>query len=274
MKIKLMIQNTIFKYTEDYVYSIIPLLNCEIKLYNHFDNNIIDKNYIYIFWVRLPDNLVITNETNNIYLFNTEQMCKKYENWSEKMNKISKKIKIIDFSNENLKYFNKSFSTYFLPYQVNYNELYNFKKNKDVCIISDNLISKRRKYIVDKLKEKNINVDIISGFGKQRDLKIFKYKIILNIGWSKCLKIFESIRCDRCVFNNIIVISETKFDTNTYHLKDHIIFEDYEKIPNRVIHTLKNYDKIYNNLFEHFDIQKIDNIIKTMSLPTVKHLMR
>ena len=94
MKIKLMIQNTIFKYTEDYVYSIIPLLNCEIKLYNHFDNNIIDKNYIYIFWVRLPDNLVITNETNNIYLFNTEQMCKKYENWSEKMNKISKKNRL------------------------------------------------------------------------------------------------------------------------------------------------------------------------------------
>ena len=143
-----------------------------------------------------------------------------------------------------------------MPYQVNYNEIYNFKKCKDVCIISDNAISKRRKYIVDKLAENNIKVDIITGFGKQRDLQLFNYKIILNIGWSECLKIFESIRCDRCVFNQMIVISDPKFDQHTYHLKDFIIFEEYEKIPNRVKYTLDNYNNIHQNIFENFDIKK------------------
>lgn len=271
--IVLMIEKDLFKYTEDYIYSIGPLLKCEIILYRYFNNNMIDKQKKYIFWVRIPSELKITNETNNIYIFNTEQMCKKYDNWCENMNNIHKQIKIIDFSKENLKYMDETYSYFFLPYQVNYSELHNFKKDKEICIISDNNISKRRKYIVEKLKQHNINVDIISGFGKQRDLQIFKYKIILNIGWTECCKIFESIRCDRCVYNKMIVISDTKDDQNSNYLKDFIIFEEYEKIPNRVINVLQNYDTIYKKLFENFDIQEIDNKIKKLSLSTVNHLL-
>ena len=102
-----MIEKSILKYTEDYVYSIKSLLNCEICFYNYnsFNNNDIDINKKYIFWVRLPTDLKITNKINNIYLFNTEQMCKKYENWCEKINKTPKQIKIIDFSRENFKIF-------------------------------------------------------------------------------------------------------------------------------------------------------------------------
>lgn len=199
-------------------------------------------------------------------------MCKKTENWCKIMNNIHKNIKIIDYSEENLKYMDKTYSSFFLPYQVNYSEIYNFKKDNNICIISDiNNISKRRKYIVEKLKQHNINVDIISGFGKERYLKIFKYKIILNIGWSECYKIFESIRCDRCVYNKMIVISDTKNYQSSHYLKDFIIFEEYEKIPNRVIHILQNYDTIYKNLFENFDIQEIDN--KKLSLSTINHLL-
>ena len=273
MSLILLIEPGIFKYSEDYIYSIKSLLNCEICFYRlPFDNNFIVNNKKYVFWLRLPKNLKISDTTNNIYLFNTEQMCKKYEKWAEQINKTPKQIKIIDFSIENLKYFN-NYSTYFLPYQVNYNEIFNLNKTKNICIISDNNISKRRKYILDKLAEKNINVDIISGFGKERDLKLFNYKIILNIGWSECAKIFESMRCDRCTFNKIIVISDTKNDQYNYHLKDFIIFEEYEKIPNRVINVLQNYDTIYKNLFENFDIQEIDNKIKKLSLSTVNHLL-
>ena len=199
-------------------------------------------------------------------------MCKKYDNWCEQINKTPTQIKIIDYSSENLKYFN-NYSTYFLPYQINYKEIYNLEKCKDVCIISDSAISKRRKYIVDKLTEHNINVDIISGFGKQRDLQLFNYKIILNIGWSECYKIFESIRCDRCIFNKMVVISDPKDNQYDYHLKDFIIFEEYEKIPYRVKHTLDNYDNIHQNLFENFDIQKIDKHIKNISISTVNEIL-
>lgn len=273
MSLILLMEPTIFKYSEDYIYSIKSLLNCEICFYRlPFDNNFIVNNKKYVFWLRLPKNLKISDTTNNIYLFNTEQMCKKYEKWAEQINKTPKQIKIIDFSIENLKYFN-NYSTYFLPYQVNYNEIFNLNKTKNICIISDNNISKRRKYILDKLAEKNINVDIISGFGKERDLKLFNYKIILNIGWSECAKIFESIRCDRCIFNKMIVISDPKNDQYNYHLKDFIIFEEYEKIPNRVKYTLDNYANIHENIFENFDIQKIDKRIKNMSISTVNQLL-
>lgn len=271
MNIVLMIEKDLFKYTEDYVYSIKPLLNCEIILYSHFNNKMIDKQKKYIFWVRIPSELKITNETNNIYIFNTEQMSKK--NNSENMNNIHKQIKIIDYSNENLKYLDKTYSSFFLPYQVNYSEIYNFDKDKDICIISDNNISKRRKYIVEKLKQHNINVDIISGFGKQRDLKLFKYKIILNIGWDENYKIFESVRCDRCVLNKMVIISDYKHNQETYHLKDFIIFEDYEKIPNRVKHTLDNYNNIHQNLFETFNLEKIDKLIKEMSVSTINEIL-
>lgn len=159
-----MIEQSVFEYTEDYIYSIQSLIKCEICFYKSFHH--IDLNTKYIFWVRLPSNLKITNETNNIYLFNTEQMSRKYDNLCENMNKIPKQIKIIDYSKENLKYFD-NYRTFFLPYQVNYNEIFNFKKSKDVCIISDSNMSKRRKYIVDKSREKNINVDVIQGFGKK-----------------------------------------------------------------------------------------------------------
>ena len=39
----LMIEKDLFKYTEDYIYSIGPLLKCEIILYRYFNNNMIDK---------------------------------------------------------------------------------------------------------------------------------------------------------------------------------------------------------------------------------------
>ena len=71
----------------------------------------------------------------------------------------------------------------------------------------------------------------------------------------------------------MIVISDTKDDQNSNYLKDFIIFEEYEKIPNRVISVLQNYDTIYKNLFENFDIQEIDNKIKKLSLSTVNHLL-
>ena len=79
MGIILMIEKTIFKYCDAYIDSIVPLLNCKIKLYNisEFNNRYINQNNKYIFWLRLPNNLKITDKTNNIYLFNTEQMSKK-----------------------------------------------------------------------------------------------------------------------------------------------------------------------------------------------------
>lgn len=74
-------------------------------------------------------------------------------------------------------------------------------------------------------------------------------------------------------FNQMIVISDTKFDQETYHLKNFIIFEEYEKIPDKVKNTLENYDDIHQKLFKNFDIEKLDKLIKDMSTTTVNELL-
>ena len=99
-----------------------------------------------------------------------------------------------------------------------------------------------RQKIINELQNKGINIDIISGWKKERDEKLFTYKILLNLCNEKDYKIFESLRCDRCIFNKMIVISDKKDDMYSYYLKDYIIFEDYNKIADKAIEVLNNYD--------------------------------
>ena len=108
-------------------------------------------------------------------------------------------------------------------------------------------------------------MDIITGFGKKRDDELFQYKIILNIGFFENYQIMETFRCDRCVYNKMIVVSDYKEDFNDYHLKDHIIFTEYDNIPDKVIDILQNYDKYYDKLFSNFDLNKLNNTLANSS---------
>lgn len=259
-----------FKYFEDYIYPIINIINAQLLLFDQYiDINFINKNN-YIFIQNIDNNFFnyIENNSNNIYLINTEQLS--VEKLNIQINTYPKNVIIIDYSNSNLKYYYTDYTKYFLPYQINYNEIFNYKKVNDVCLIGTiNNIPTNRQNIIDSLKEKNINVDIISGFGKDRDINLFRYKIILNIGYYQDnYKIMETIRCDRCVYNNMIVISDIKDDIDDYYLKDYVIFTDHSNIPDKVIEILNNYEEYYNKLFSKFNIEdiqfKLNNLSKTI----------
>ena len=56
---------------------------------------------------------------------------------------------------------------------------------------------------------KTVPIDIVAGWGQERDQELFKHKILVNIGLSHDRMIFEALRCYRCLFNKMIVISET-----------------------------------------------------------------
>jgi hypothetical protein len=181
-------------------------------------------------------------------------------------------INIIDYSYANFSYYNNfKNNKYVLPYQINYSEIYNTYKQKDICLIAD-CFPVNRQIIIDALKAKNIIVDIISGFGKKRDEELFKYKILLNISFQKDFNVFESIRCDRCVYNKMIVISDVKKNNETHHLKDYVIFEEYENIPDKVVDVIKNYDYYYDKLFKNFDIEQISYKINDISKELVEKL--
>jgi hypothetical protein len=258
-----------FKYFEDYISSILSVIKGQLFLFDYEVNISIDKNNNYIF-VQNIDNKFFECITkyNNIYLINTEQLS--VEKSQIEINKYPNSLNVIDYIESNLKFYKQYNLKYLLPYQINNEEIYNINKEKQICLIGtvDN-IPFNRQNIINILKEKNINIDIVSGFNKIRDAELFKYKIILNIGYypNNC-RVMETFRCDRCIYNKMIVISDMKDDIENYYLKDYVIFTEYNNIPDKVIEVINNYDEYYNKLFSNFDLkeiqEKLDNLSKNV----------
>lgn len=250
-----------FRYFEDYIHSIKKIINAQLLLFEHDINITFESKNNYIFMQTIHGKFLkyIEDTTNhNIFVINTEQLSD--ENRKNNINKYPKQLQIIDYINSNIKYYDSRFKTYVLPYHINKFEILDTCKEKSVCLIGsiDN-IPVNRQTIINQLHKQHIHVDIVTGFGKKRDAELFKYKIILNIGYtSNNCKIMETFRCDRCVYNKMIVISDLKEDMDDYHLKDHVVFTDYIDIPDTVIKILDNYDEYYNKLFSNLDLDEIN----------------
>ena len=265
---------------EDYINSIIVKINGQLIIFtkNNLTIEFVNNNN-YIFLQNIPQDLFneIKNNSNNIYIINTEQLS--VENYRNNLiNNINEKINLIDYNYSNFNYYHliNFKKKYFLPYQINLEEIVDKKKIKNVCLIGDyftHYIPPYRQNIIDQLKKKNIDVDIIEGFGKVRDEKLFTYKIILNISYYENYSIFESIRCDRCVFNKIIVVSNLKENYDEYYLKDNIIFEKYENIPDKVEEILNNYLYYYDKLFNNLDLENISSTLSDQSKELIETLL-
>jgi len=202
-EIYILCEDSIYKYAEDYILSFKPLYT-GIILYkiNGINMPIINPKYIYIFVQTIPDSYI---NNINIYLLNIEQLSRPF--YLDYIVNMSKRVKTIDYSRANMLYYD---CNKFLPYQVNYAEVYNYPKTRDICILAYSPCSTRRANIVNEFRGRGQEIDVITGWKKERDEKLFTYKILINIGHSDEYRIFESIRCDRCIHNQMIVISEKK----------------------------------------------------------------
>lgn len=120
--------------------------------------------------------------------------------------------------NANINVLNKIY----LPYICNNNELcelieLNRTTNKifDFGIIkaAGGDVTDRRQAIINYLKQHNISVNIIGGWGKDRDVELAKCKVILNIhGFFQIpSNIFEHIRCDRLLEAGFTILSESSY---------------------------------------------------------------
>jgi hypothetical protein len=256
--------NTV-KFFIDYINSIIINYN-DIVLISNFNkllliiNNINNKinNDIIIFMQSIP-NIDISNIINNIYILNTEQLTREGE-----LNRIqcyiANNIKIIDYSKSNiycLKSKNINNNILYIPYLVNYNEIYNYDKIYDIAYIG-HFIDERnyRMNIINSLNKSNIKTNEIKGFDIERDNLLFKYKILLNIHYNEEYNIFEQMRCNRCIFNKVIVITQKSIDID-FELKEYIIECEYNNLVATTISVINNYTYYYNKLFANFDIDKI-----------------
>lgn len=197
----------------------------------------------------------ITTQTN-VYILNVEQLSIQ-SNTDNIMNNIPANIKLIDYSFSNIEYLKQlNRSYYYLPYQVNDSEIFDYPKIHDVVTIGWE--SQKRLNIRTQLLEKNIQVNHINGlFDGERDELLFKHKILVNVHFKEEYKVFEEMRCNRCIFNRMIVITEKSIYNENNRLKKHMIECEYSEIPDMVEKVLGSYDYYYNKLFAGFDLQEI-----------------
>ena len=152
-----------------------------------------------------------------------------------------KQYPIYDYSKSNIRILNKNGFTncIHLPYKCVSDELDFLMKSKttpkeydfgfiydwssigstknSVCIALP-----RRKKVIDFLINNGFTVNIIAGYGEDRDVELGKCDIILNVHGQinsnpnpfpdECSNIFEHIRCDRLLKAGYNILSETSYD--------------------------------------------------------------
>ncbi len=263
-------------YFEDYINTFHHIFHVEILLYHdpnmiHIDEGDGEKRKrLLIFLQSIPPNIYeqYAGSRYHIALLNTEQLSR--TSWNKR---IPHGVIHIDYSEANLLCLEKSGcghgSRIYLPYQLHHREIrqyYQPKKSRDVCIIYPHTSERRHKVIRD-LKERGVNVDIISGFGHSRDVELFQYKILINLHFSEEYKIFEELRCCRAIFHQMIVISESSLYDDLHLLRKHFISVPYECVANKVVDVLANYELYHSHLFHLFETHFLpiyeDTLIQT-----------
>ena len=261
----------ILRFISEYANSImtdleLKLLVVDIETYQYNDED------IYIFVQKIPDKLLL-NSQNNIFLLNIEQ-CTRENYKTYTANLLSKNIKIIDYSLENVKKCDDNKNIYYLPYQYTNKEINKLKnfilmsdKKYDVAFIGH--LSPKREKIFNELKERGIKIlNVNNKWGDTRDLEVSSAKVLLNIHFADDYDIYEVLRCDRFILSSMMVISEKSIDNDSLDINELVIFENYDNLVDKVVDVIKNYNLYYKNFIQKYD-QKINNIKEERS----KHLI-
>jgi len=245
-------------------------INVEIINYSKNKNIEYNDNNIYIYFGLAYTNFHFINK-NNVFIINLEQLSinglHSQYNFLQSLIDFSKKysnIKIFDYSLANIKILeNYGIVSNYLPYQVNKNEIYNYKKIFDYVLCCS--FNERKNYIYNSLT-KYFNNHIFIGkpckYGKDRDDILFSSKVLVNIHHRENdYTILEEIRIIRCILNKVIVISEKSDNHELFPLSKYIIFSKYEDIIETTINVLHNYNIFYEQIFKDFNIEYIDSLL-------------
>ena len=211
--------------------------------FNYCDNNPSTKNIV--LGAHLLNDNLIEDIPENTIIFNTEQIESITENWKKKILKLARKNIIFwDYSQYNLDYLSKTINIkgklFQIGYQKELNRInHNIDKNIDVLFYGS--INTRREHIINKLKDRKINVKTLFGvYGKERDDLIAKSKLILNMHMYDS-KIFEIVRVFYLLSNSIPVLTEVGSDTKFNNdFLDLICKSTYENIEKNIIYLLEN----------------------------------
>jgi len=208
---------------------------------------------VFIFMEYIPPqflNAILDGTYKYVYLINTEQSTRAI--WILKMRCYLKtNINLVDYDQYQTNVIQTVTDNHvlYLPYQIVPEEVeylsHLLKKKKkiyDVAFCSTNG-SPRRLKIFEQLEKRGISLTNVVGWGKSRDKKIAKAKILVNIHYAEDYRIFEHMRCDRWILSGLLVVSEDSASDMLNDCKDLFIIEKYDNIVNKILEILSNYDK-------------------------------
>jgi hypothetical protein len=268
----LILSNDLIKIIIEYCISLHKKIkDSKIIYFPNDELNTINTNDKYIFfglhYVKYP----IINKPN-IYYINLEQLTmngkfSQYNMLDPLLNIIRKnnEINICDYSQANISILkNYNFNSLYLPYQVNYDEIFNYEKIYNFAVCCS--LNTRIQFIYNQICLKYDNCNSIGNpikWGIERDNILFKTKVLANIHHREFdYNILEEIRITRCILNKVIVISEYSLEYEKYPLSKYIIFIDYDNLVDKIQDIINNYDIYYNKIYNDFDLNKLDDELK------------
>lgn len=169
---------------------------------------------------------------------------------------------------------NKNKKDYVLPYIVNPNELIQYCKTKEICLIIDDYSlqdenqKKKINDILYELKEKKINVKCIHLNCEEQEVEeLYTYKLLIVVD-----SLFHKLKYLHYIFNNCILFIDEKYEKDKYFQKQ-CMFYNLSNLKSKIIHSLKNYDILMKNIYHDFCIEDIkihiqnnkENILKRIN---------
>jgi hypothetical protein len=239
-----------FQSYEDYINTFLEQLNIKLRIVDNLDKvdyNITDT---YYFLARLPQCIFFNRSIKAIYI-NMEQLSRNcHLVYCQTINSFN--IPIINYNEGNCyllpgshllrlqlqssPYDSSTVTPFFIPSQKLY----------DVAFVGS--ICSRRMEIITKIRNNGYKVNIVTGWKEERDKEILKAKVLLNIHYAEDYNIYESLRCDRFLFSDTIVVTEKSYLQESLDINDLLIVSDYSNLASKVTDVLENYTTYMKDL--------------------------
>ena len=95
--------------------------------------------------------------------------------------------------------------------------------------------------MLKRLADAGLEVVVLQAFGSDRDdFLLSRCAILLNVHYAEDYRIFEELRCNRCLYSGILVVSETSEMDETHPLKPFIHFADLDQLPAKTLEVVGN----------------------------------
>jgi hypothetical protein len=194
---------------------------------------------------KIPADTIIIN-TEQIYLDDQKQ------NWPSDIYEWARKFETWDYSDKNIEKFQMEGISGVKKLQIGYqHELRRIPKNayQDIDVLFYGSTNERRLAIINQLKERGLNVEVLFGvYGDERDKIISRSKVILNCH-NYSSQIFEIVRCFYLMTNSKAIVTEVNVGTSIDAIyRDGLCMAPYESLVDACIKVVN--DECYRNKLE------------------------